>query len=156
MGAIDPQGNWLLPAQYQQIRAYEGLLRRPTGEGPQHLFTTRFHRPRRHRHEQPAGSTWMAAEILPDSSPRRPAVALARSRRSGPGAARPGEYQALDYLHDPQAWQVRDNRLYGLYRHQQQRWLLPCAYPDRTAARLRGADGSHYCRVQEGMKRWGL
>src|SRR5690606_7350394 len=48
------------------------------------------------------------------------------------------------------------NRLYGLYRHQQQRWLLPCAYT-RIELQLgcRSADGSHYCRVQEGT-RWGL
>ena len=62
---------------------------------------------------------------------------------------------ALD-LHEMQAWRVRDNRQSGLYRHQDGCWLLPCAY-----ARIElqqgcwGADGSHYCLVQEN-KRWGL
>ena len=154
-GAIDPQGNWLLPAQYQQIQAYEGYYAARPAKGPQHLFTTRFH---------DLGA--IGTDNLQSFDLDGREIYLIR-RRDGQQwrwralddqgqALLPGEYQALDYLHDLQAWQVRDNRLYGLYRHQQQRWLLPCAYT-RIELQLgcRSADGSHYCRVQEG-KRWGL
>ena len=42
-GVIDPTGRWMLPAQYQQIHAYEGYYSAKPAQGVQHLFTTRFH-----------------------------------------------------------------------------------------------------------------
>jgi uncharacterized protein len=155
-GVIDSNGRWMLAAQYQQIHAYEGYYSAKPTKGPQHLFTTRFH---------DLGA--IGLDNINSVSLGESGEAYVIRRREGKQwlwraldeqgqALLPGEYQALDYLHEMQAWRVRDNRQYGLYRHQAGRWLLPCAY-----ARIElqqgcwGADGSHYCLVQEN-KRWGL
>jgi TPR repeat protein len=154
-GVIDPAGHWLLPAQYRQIHAYEGYYAARPVKGPQHVFTTRFH------DLGAIGLDHIQSISLGD------AEAYLIRRRDGKQwlwraldelgqTLLPGEYQALDYLHDMQAWRVRDNRLFGLYRHQEQRWLLPCAQ-----ARIEpqhgcwSTDGSHLCLVQMD-KRWGL
>lgn len=155
-GVIDPNGRWMLPAQYQQIHAYEGYYSAKPAQGPQHLFTTRFH---------DLGA--IGLDNISSVSLAEGGEAYLIRRRDGKQwlwraldeqgqALLPGEYQALDYLHAMQAWRVRDNRQYGLYRHPDGRWLLPCAYARIELQHgCRGADGSHYCLVRE-HKRWGL
>ncbi|UUY09653.1 SEL1-like repeat protein [Pseudomonas sp. J452] len=155
-GAIDPSGRWMLPAQYQQIHAYEGYYSVKPAQGPQHLLTTRFH---------DLGA--IGLDNINSVSLVEGGEAYLIRRREGKQwlwraldeqgqALLPGEYQALDYLHDMQAWRVHDNRQYGLYRHQDERWLLPCTYARIELQQgCRSADGSHYCLVQE-HKRWGL
>lgn len=153
-GVIDPAGHWLLPPQYRQIHTYEGYYTGKPAKGPQHVFTTRFH------DLGAIGLDHIQSLSLDD------AEAYLIRRRDGKQwlwraldelgrPLLPGEYQALDYLHEMQAWRVRDNRLFGLYRHQEQRWLLPCAHARIEPQHgCRSTDGSH-CLIQTD-KRWGL
>lgn len=155
-GVIDPTGRWMLPAQYQQIHAYEGYYSAKPAQGVQHLFTTRFHDLGAIGLDNINSVSLVAGGEAYVIRRREGKQWLWRALDEQGQALLPGEYQALDYLHEMQAWRVRDNRQYGLYRHQDGCWLLPRAY-----ARIElqqgcwGADGSHYCLVQEN-KRWGL
>lgn len=155
-GVIDPSGRWMLPAQYQQIHAYEGYYSAKPAKGPQHLFTTRFHDLGAIGLDNISSVSLVGGGEAYLIRRREGKQWLWRALDEQGQALLPGEYQALDYLHEMQAWRVRDNRHYGLYHHPQQSWLLPCAY---TRIELqhgcRDADGSHYCLAREG-KRWGL
>lgn len=153
-GVIDPAGRWMLPAQYQQIYAYEGYYSAQPVTGPEQLLTTRFH------NLGAIGLDNVNSVSLGDAG-----EAYVIRRREGKQwcyravdelghELLPGEFQALEYLHSMQCWLVRTKRRYGLYR---QDWLLPCVYAKLIALDYasRDADGNYCCLVQDG-KLWGL
>lgn len=156
-GVIDPNGRWMLPAQYRQIHAYEGYYSAKPAQGAQHLFTTRFH---------DLGA--IGLDNISSVSLVEGGEAYVIRRREGQQwryravdergiELLPGEFQSLQYLAGMQAWLVREKRLYGLYQHPRQAWLLPCQYSKLLPLDYasRDADGSPYCLVQD-AKRWGL
>lgn len=156
-GVIDPAGNWLLPAQYRQIQAHGSCYAAKPEKGPQQLFTRRFHA---------LGAIGLDKVDIAYLDEAHNAYVI--RRRDGKQwlyraldelgqPLLPGEYQSLKYQHDLQAWLVRDQRLYGLYRHSDRQWLLPCAHarlvPQENTSRE--DDGTSYCTVQD-ERGWGL
>jgi TPR repeat protein len=156
-GVIDPTGQWLLPAEYQQIQSHGSCYSAKPAKGPQQLFTSRFHA---------LGAIGLDNVDIAYLDPAHNAYVI--RRRDGKQwlyraldelgqPLLPGEYQSLKYQHDLQAWVVRDKRLYGLYRHTDRQWLLPCTHarlvPQENTSREE--DGTAYCAVQD-QRGWGL
>lgn len=156
-GVIDPVGNWLLPAEYRQIQAHGSCYAAKPAKGPQQLFTNRFHA---------LGAIGLDnVDIVYLDKAHNAYVIRRRDGKQWLYRAvdelgqplLPGEYQSLKYQLHLQAWLVRDKRLYGLYRHTDQQWLLPCIHSrlvpqDNTS---REEDGNGYCTVQD-KRGWGL
>lgn len=153
-GVIDPCGHWLLPAEYQQIDAYEGYFSAQPQQGPEHLFTNRFH------DLGAIGLDNIDSVNLADDAGEAYVIRqrvekkwLYRAVDQYGQVLLPGEYQSIEYLYDLRAWLVREKRRYGLYQHNSRRWLLPCAYAQFHP--LDYIDGSAYYLVKQAQS-WGL
>lgn len=155
-GVIDPRGQWMLPVQYRQFHAYEGYYTAVREDGTEHVFTSAFHDLGPIDLDDISSVSVGETEVYVIRR-RVDRKSLYRTVDEQGQTLLPGEYQALKYLYEMQAWLVRDGRKYGLYRHDQQRWLLPCEYAriELQQYGCREDDGGHYCRVQQG-RRWGL
>lgn len=148
LGVIVPQGRWVLPLRYREICGHGGYCSVQLESGARHVLTSSFHDlgPMDPDDiETVSTRKWLAYVICRRDEKKK----YYRVVDQGGQALLPGEFQSLQYLSDHAVWLVRTGRKYGLYRHDEQRWLLPCSY-----ARIEPESG-RYCRVKEG-RRWGL